>query len=194
MRPQAFAKITNHIEYTPDISPHETAWKMMSWALYSVHFPNVVNFARYFIREVYDENDNLPYSKLSEIAAIHSLARKSLRYTPDPIGVEAVYAPHTVVELVEMYGRWAEDCDSISLLTLTMLLALGHQVRMCIAGFSPGMVTYSHVFAEVFIEGLGWFAVDPSLGDQVHQMCKDIVNIEYLYPEQVMFAQQNRMY
>lgn len=159
-------------------------------ALHGVLYPHVINFARAFISQVYDENDNLQYSKLSEIAAIHDLARMSLRYTPDPIGVEAVYAPQTMVSLISMHGRWAEDCDSISLLTLTMLLALGHQVRMCIAGFVPGITTFSHVFCEVFIEGMGWLVVDPSLGDKVFQMCKDIQNIEYLYPEQVMQQQQ----
>ena len=164
----------------------------MQLALNAVHDPNLVNYSRYFVRELYDENDDLPLSKYSEIAAIYALGRQGIRYTLDPIGVEAVYAPQTMLQLIQQFGRWAEDCDSISIFTLSMLLALGHETRLVIAGFQSGAISYSHVFCEAKIPGVGFVVVDPSLGDKVFQMCADMVNAEYLTPQDVLLYHQNR--
>lgn len=174
------APIAQQGQYIPNIKPHETAHRMMQIALAEVHKVEVVNFARYAVRWLIDERTNITLAQLSEIKAIHHLVQQTVRYGRDPIGVEAVYHPQTIIQLVKMYSRWSEDCDSIALLTLTLLLALGQQVRLTIAGFHGQ--TYSHVFCESYVKNIGWLAVDPSLGDDVHQMCASITLMDHIYP------------
>jgi len=177
----------NGIVYKPEILPPETAKKMVQVALMAVVDPKISSFARYLVRELADENYHPFASVYSEIQAVYNWVKGHVRYTRDPIGVELVYSPQMLLKLIEQYGSWSEDCDTQLLLMFTLLLALGRDVRMTIAGFDePGI--YTHVFIEVYMPPVPgyiparWVVVDPSTDGKTLEMTRAIKTFLHFSP------------
>ena len=148
--------------------------------------PNVAGVARWIVRDIVDENMSPFAAVMSEIQAIENFVIQRIRYTRDPYGVELVYSPSRVVDLMSRYTRWAEDCDTQALLIFTFFLAIGRQARITIAGFH-GAGIYTHVFCEVFVPSEGempsrWVIVDPSTGKNVAKMAQAIKTSMRFYP------------
>lgn len=147
----------------------------------TIQHPDVVEIAKLQVKDLADEHDSLTLCRLSEIAAIHFLVTGMLRYTRDPVNVEWVYDPVAIIKKVKKHGKWSEDCDSYTVLTMALLAAIGHKVRLVLAGFLPHTETYSHVFCEAYVPGRGWTIVDPSLRHKVFVMAKAIKYQKFFY-------------
>jgi hypothetical protein len=92
-----------------------------------------------------------------------------------------------MLQRIEEYGAWSEDCESMAGLTIALLMSIGHRCRLTIVGFhQPG--SYTHIFCESFIPRVGWVVVDPSVPnlERSREMIARIRHIEHFYPEQVM--------
>lgn len=87
----------------------------------------------------------------AEVDAIHQYVRDDIRYVKDIDGVETLAAPSKT--MLMMQG----DCDDKALLTASLLLALGHQVRFVAVGDAPN--NFSHVLVETLI-GKRWISVE----------------------------------
>lgn len=89
----------------------------------------------------------------SEVLAIYYWVCQNIRYTRDISDVEFVKDPIRTLE------TRTGDCDDISTLIASMLLACGNRVRFALVGFVEGGAP-SHVFCEVKTPS-GWVALDP---------------------------------
>ena len=174
------------------IIPPQTGQIIAKQAVEAIQDYRVHNEARRLIAHVFDQNDSNMgnvavaevIARISEITAVYNYVREKIRYTYDPIGIELVYHPSFLYQKngpLDRYSKWAEDCDTIALLTATFLMSLGHKVRITIVGFNRQR-GYSHVFSETWIKRLGWLVVDPALGPKVPRMLKDITHFKHFYP------------
>lgn len=82
------------------------------------------------------------YDTTGEIRAIHAFVRDHIRYTNDIRGVETLQTPRATLEL------GVGDCDDKSILTASLLEAIGRPTRFVAVGFGEGS-GHSHVLVEV---------------------------------------------
>jgi transglutaminase-like putative cysteine protease len=180
-RPQMKTVPYDNVSYIPGIIPPQTAQKMVQLALQAVVDPEVAGLARWLVKDLVDEVKHPFAAVYSEVQAIYHWVRNHVRYTRDPIGVELVYTPQQLVQLIQQYGSWSEDCDTQMLLIYTLLLAIGRRARITIAGFNdqqPGV--YTHVFIEVLFPPVPgytkarWVSIDPTTEGSTDSMLKKI--------------------
>lgn len=114
--------------------------------------PEVVLFAQEQVR------NQAEYGKWGEIDALLTAVRRSMRYTPDPVGVETVKSPTFIMREIKAKGRAAMDCDDASVLAATLIRAVGVPTRFKVIKDSP--TEYTHVYLEALVDG-SWVKVDP---------------------------------
>lgn len=86
-----------------------------------------------------------------EVAAIFDYVRGSVRYVRDPVGLESVADPATVLR------RMVGDCDDKSTLLAAMLESVGYPCRFVMAGYDGG--DFSHVYLQCHFSG-DWHDLD----------------------------------
>lgn len=120
----------------------------------------------------------------SEILAIYQWVCARVRYVRDIHEVELLIAPQRLVEMAlhdEQTGQRSAsgDCDDISMLLASLLMAVGNECRFLVVGFEPNKP--SHVFCQVAVRagvvGGGntagaplWHTVDPVADEATPQM------------------------
>lgn len=98
-----------------------------------------------------------PKDYLGEITALFEWVQRNVRYTKDPFRLEVLHSPWRMLELR------AGDCDDMTILLGAMLEAIGHPVRLVLAGPDPLRPRlFTHVYLEVFHKGR-WIALDPTM-------------------------------
>jgi transglutaminase-like putative cysteine protease len=117
---------------------------------------------------------------LSEALAIYHYVVANTRYTRDPTTIELVKAPYRIIDELLGDERPMIDCDDMTVLIVTLLLSLGHRVRVVTAAFANQFYKkerqYSHVFAQVWEPHSNtWITLDPVAGEHTRQMHARIV-------------------
>jgi hypothetical protein len=117
---------------------------------------------------------------LSEALAVYHYVLANTRYTRDPRTVELVKAPYRIIDEMLAGERPLIDCDDMTVLIATLLLSLGHSVRIVTAAFANQFYKqerqYSHVFAQAYEpKSKTWFTLDPVAGENTRQMHARIV-------------------
>jgi transglutaminase-like putative cysteine protease len=85
----------------------------------------------------------------SEVAALHRAVRDDIRYCMDHLTAETLQYPDKTLQLK------SGDCDDKSLLLCTMAHCVGYSSRFC-AIMVDGDDCFSHVSAQVLVNGYGW--------------------------------------
>lgn len=99
----------------------------------------------------------VPKDYLGEIKALFEWVKHHVRYTKDPFRVEVLHSAKRMLELR------AGDCDDMTILLGAMLEAVGHPVRLVLAG--PDLLRprfFTHVYLEVCFKGR-WISLDPTM-------------------------------
>jgi len=98
-----------------------------------------------------------PKDYLNEIGALFRWVQQHIRYTKDPFRVEVLHSARRMLELR------AGDCDDMTILLCAMLRAIGHPVRLVLAGFDPRRPQlFTHVYIEASYRGR-WIPLDPTM-------------------------------
>ena len=79
-------------------------------------------------------------NSLDEAKAIGSWVRDNIKYVKDPVDVEVITDPLAILSIA------AEDCDGISLLIATLLLAIGHQPKFRAVRYQSNSGPYNHIY------------------------------------------------
>ena len=96
-------------------------------------------------------------ARRAEVEALFRWVQKNIRYTRDIYRVELLHTPRRMLELR------AGDCDDMTILLGSMLLATGHPVRLALTGFRADRPhLYSHIYPEVQVGGR-WIALDATM-------------------------------
>jgi len=108
--------------------------------------PGVIQVASELVR-------NLPqYDRVGEVSALHGFVRDCIRYTNDPIDLELVRDPRTILEM------GVGDCDDKSILLVSLLRCIGRPGRF-VAIQMRGQSGFSHVYVETPM-GKRWIALE----------------------------------
>lgn len=154
------------IERVPCVTPHMTARWIIEKGEEAAGHPEVFYLARSIVRELRERDP------LSEALAISDYVSRMIRYTSDPKRFELVFGPNEMIRLWRRFGRWAEDCDSIQLMTYALLRSVGHLCRVVLVGFQPHPVP-EHIILQTYIEK-SWYVLDASESKRIHEMLQAV--------------------
>jgi hypothetical protein len=113
---------------------------------------------------------------VGEIRALFEWVQRNVRYTKDPFRLEVLHSARRLLELR------AGDCDDMSILLGAMLEAIGHPVRLALAGPDPVRPRlFTHVYLEVYHRGR-WIPLDATMpypmGWEPRTIVKKVIPIE----------------
>jgi Transglutaminase-like superfamily len=98
-----------------------------------------------------------PKDYRGEIKALFEWVQYNVRYTKDPFRVEVLHAARRMLELR------AGDCDDMTILLGAMLEAIGHPVRIVLAGPDPLRPRlFTHVYLEAY-DRRHWIPLDATM-------------------------------
>ena len=117
--------------------------------------PSIIRLAADIVRGVPAFDD------YAEANALYDWVKQHIRFTKDPVNKEKLYPP------AELLKIRAGDCDDISMLLSTLLMAVGYPARLMTIATPGAPDQFSHVYVEAEIPpGSGhWIAVDPARAD-----------------------------
>jgi transglutaminase-like putative cysteine protease len=157
--------------------PRQTSWRLTPPKIFLHHIPKgsqgtlkTVEHVQTLIRagakdfsvrqkaiDILLEKQVKPKDYLGEIKALFEWVQRHIRYTKDTFHVEVLHSARRMLELR------AGDCDDMTILLGSMLVATGHPVRLILAGFRPNKPhAYSHIYPEVNVRGR-WIAIDATV-------------------------------
>jgi hypothetical protein len=112
--------------------------------------PSILRQAKDIVRSVPAFDD------YSEAQALYNWVRANIRFTKDPVDKETLYPPS------EMLQIRSGDCDDISMLLATLLMAIGYPARLMTVAANGD--EFSHVYVEGQVNGQ-WIPMDPARSD-----------------------------
>lgn len=115
--------------------------------------PVVLERAAAVVQGVPGRSAELQYRAIRDFLAYH------LVYLYDPETMELLREPRYLLDRMSLTGRAEGDCDDVAMLGATLGLAVGRPARLVAVGFQGPQGPYSHVYAELFIDGQ-WREVD----------------------------------
>lgn len=109
------------------------------------------------------------HNHLDEAIAIGEWVKHNVRYMKDPQGTELLQDPILMIEKCEK-GECRGDCDDMSLLTATLLVAIGIQPFYKIVRWKSDKGHFNHIYIAVkegnFKQERKWFTIDPIVKDK----------------------------
>lgn len=95
-----------------------------------------------------------PRQWMAQIHRLHEFVRDSIRYVHDPVDVELVQTPETLLKSRQ------GDCDDKATLLAALLTCIGHPSRFVAVGFNGE--GFSHVLVETQVRD-GWLPLETIL-------------------------------
>lgn len=86
----------------------------------------------------------------TESLAIGDFVKKNVRYVKDADGIEQLTDPLTLIEQISR-GVAQGDCDDMSLLVATLLLAIGHTPRFKAVKYDKDIDNYNHIYVVDYV-------------------------------------------
>jgi len=103
------------------------------------------------------KNGVRPKDYMGEIGTLFEWVKNNVRYTRDIYRVELLHTARRMLELR------AGDCDDMTILLSAMLKAVGHPVRLVLAGFNPRKKgLFTHIYLEALCKG-HWIPLDATM-------------------------------
>lgn len=125
--------------------------------------PSIIRTATDIVRSVQAFDD------VGEANALYEWVRRNIRFTKDPVNKEKLYPP------AELLKIRAGDCDDISMLMATLLMAVGYPARfVTVAASQSDPEQFSHVYVEGEVAGR-WIPMDPARFDSEFGMAPPVV-------------------
>jgi hypothetical protein len=115
-----------------------------------------------------------PKDYAGEIVAIRNWVAENIRYVNDPLHVELIKDPETLVDEYEQMGVASGDCDDICCCIATFALTLGRDAQYVPVGFGA-RGHYTHVFARILEPRTRiWIICDPVAGTNEREMAQRV--------------------
>lgn len=91
---------------------------------------------------------------VDEALAIGDYVKKTVRYVRDPDGIELLTDPLTMIDKMQK-GIARGDCDDMSLLIATLLLAVGHSPSYRAIRYDSNYGHFNHIYVVCYEKNLG---------------------------------------
>lgn len=86
---------------------------------------------------------------IDEAKAIAGYVQQKMQYVKDPLGIEQLHDPLTMIEQIER-GIGAGDCDDMALLIATLLMSVGHKPRFRAVRYRTKWGNYNHIYVVLY--------------------------------------------
>lgn len=106
--------------------------------------PLVREMALYILRKAGVKSQNF----VDEARAIGQFVQKNVRYVRDTYGIEQLHSPILMIEQIRK-GTAQGDCDDMSLLIATLLLAVGASPSFRIVRYKSNSGPFNHIYVTV---------------------------------------------
>jgi len=149
-----------------DAGVEQTINEMRGLVDEALHDPAIIRWAKDIVSSVPAFDD------LSEAEAGYNWVRGNIRFTKDPVNKENLYPPSELLRIR------SGDCDDISMLLATYLMAIGYPARWVTVAASPDAPEqFSHVYVESEVPaGSGnWIPMDPARYDSEFGVAPPVV-------------------
>jgi hypothetical protein len=107
-------------------------------------------FIREAAHQILNDYESESNDYVFEAKAIGDYVKRNVRYVKDAEGIEQLTDPLTLIDKINQ-GIAREDCDGMSLLIATLLLAIGHQPYFRAVKYSPDIEHYQHIYVVDYI-------------------------------------------
>ncbi len=94
-----------------------------------------------------------------EIGSIYTYVQGHSRYVHDPYGEELVVTPPAALDMISRGEVFNGDCDDLTVLSLSLLRAIGYNVRIRAVSYTDDKVL-RHVYGLVEYQPGLWMAID----------------------------------
>jgi hypothetical protein len=149
-----------------DAGVEQTINEMRTLVDEALRDPSIIRLATDIVRSVPAFDD------YAEGEALYNWVRSNIRFTKDPVNKEKLYPP------AELLKIRAGDCDDISMLLASLLMAVGYPARlMTVAATPDSPEQFSHVYVEGEVPaGSGqWVPMDPARYDSQFGVAPPVV-------------------
>lgn len=89
------------------------------------------------------------HDRVCEALAIGRFVQANVRYVKDPLGVELLTDPVTLLDQISQ-GTAQGDCDDMSLLIATLLLSIGIRSKFRMARYTGKRGPFQHIYVVVY--------------------------------------------
>lgn len=91
--------------------------------------------------------------------AVRDFLSARLRFLSDPVDIEVLETPESMLKTIATRGYAMGDCDNAAVLSAALLKSIGIRCRFVILGFTKPNAPYQHVYTEAFTPA-GWVDMD----------------------------------
>jgi len=157
--------------------PDSTAQWVINEAKAALRDVQTLDLARHLVADVVEEHTDPSVARYSEMMAIHDFVSTRVRYTSDPFGIELVYGAKAIIDRIMRVGKFAEDCDGFTVLSLALLLSIGHVCQVLLVGYT-NIQGWQHIFVQDFMPSFGWVTFDPSMKQNVRDVLASVDKVK----------------
>lgn len=104
--------------------------------------------------KILESNGVGSHNFLEEARALAEFVQREVRYVRDINDVEQLHDPLYMIKLLES-GTAQGDCDDMSLLLATLMLAVGHQPYFAIVRYKATTGPYNHIYVTTYDRNWG---------------------------------------
>ena len=101
-----------------------TLYKMRDIIIKSSKNPLIVGVARSIVRHTPEKD------YYAEAEAIYNWVRRNTKYIRDPYGTETITTPPVALDIIKRGIPFEGDCDDITVLSLSLMRAIGFPVKL----------------------------------------------------------------
>ncbi len=131
-----------------------TMEKMKQIILASIH--------NYYVRLWAEKLIDFAGDDYDKVENIYNFVVNKCRYVQDPSGLELLKTPIVSLEIIEIGGSPALDCDDATILIGSLVMSIGIPFALRAVSFNED--DFSHVYGLVYIKDRGWVPVDFVVG------------------------------
>lgn len=140
-----------HIGYGEDAILN-TVKKIVEIINLSVRNPYVRRWAERIVSKIE------PSDKIGELRAINDFVKYKTRYTRDPLNLEYLQTPPTVLKMLEEGVTPSLDCDDMTMLNLSLAKSIGFPIIIRVTSYSPNK-KFSHIYGLANVNGR-WISME----------------------------------
>jgi hypothetical protein len=120
-----------------------------------------LSLRNYYVRLWAEKIVDFAENDYAKVESVYKFVLEHSRYISDPVGLELLKSPEVSLEIIEVGGYPALDCDDATILIGSLLMIVGIPYALRAVSFDD---EFSHVYGLAYIMNQGWLPVDFVVG------------------------------
>lgn len=120
-----------------------------------------LSLRRYYVRLWAEKIVDFAENDYEKVESVFNFILDHSRYVSDPVGLELLKSPEVSLQIIEVGGYPALDCDDATILIGSLLMSVGIPYALRSVSFNK---EFSHVYGLAYVKDRGWLPVDFVVG------------------------------